>query len=290
MTNLVHGTYAWMVSDTAFKKCFGTEEFKAATLGLLNSALPGAGIIDVEFDPPELQGLSVESRKGVIDVLCKTKDSSFIIEMQNAQHSHFLERTVFYSSLYILNQSRKGEEWDFSLKDTFVISFLNFTLPVENWVASEYFHHYVTKEKRTGEKLPGSTEYLFFELKRFEKTELEVANDMEKWLYLLKHSGELSEMPESFTGEGFEAFEKAACISSYTSDEMLKYEKDMVTELDRKMELKETKERAYLEGREDGKAEGRAEGEANIAKALLASGMSADEISRITGLPQEAFC
>ena len=193
MEKFKQGTFAWMVSDTAFKKCFGTEGFKAATIGLLNSVLPGAGIVDVEFRPTEQQGLSTDDRKGIIDVLCITETSSFIIEMQNAQHSHFTERTVFYSSLYVLNQSEKGD-WDFSLRDTFVISFLNFNLPVAGWEQNEYLHHYVTTEKRTSEKLPGSTEYLFFELKRFEKSELEVANDMEKWLYLLKHPGEMSAM------------------------------------------------------------------------------------------------
>lgn len=280
MEKFKQGTFAWMVSDTAFKKCFGTEGFKAATIGLLNSVLPGAGIVDVEFRPTEQQGLSTDDRKGIIDVLCITETSSFIIEMQNAQHSHFTERTVFYSSLYVLNQSEKGD-WDFSLRDTFVISFLNFNLPVAGWEQNEYLHHYVTTEKRTSEKLPGSTEYLFFELKRFEKSELEVANDMEKWLYLLKHSGEMSAMPATFEGEGFDAFGKAALISGYTSEERIRYEKEMVTELDRKLELKETKENAFAEGR----AEGEVEGETKIIKCMLSSGMTSVEISKITGLP-----
>ena len=35
--------------DFAFKRIFGTEKYKAATIGLLNSIIEGVNIVDVEF-------------------------------------------------------------------------------------------------------------------------------------------------------------------------------------------------------------------------------------------------
>ena len=287
MEKILNGTYASMISDTAFKKCFGTEEFKEATIGLLNSVLPGAGITDVTFLPTELQGLSPKDRKGIIDVLCTTKTSSFIIEMQNASHSHFRERTVFYSSLFVLEQSRKGKDWNFVLNDTFVISFLNFSIPTMPLKSGEYLRHYVTKELTTDEKLPGSSEYLFFELTSFEKKESEVANDMEKWLYLLRNSGEMTHMPGAFEGKAFETFEKAALMAGYSQEEMIQYNKEMVTELDRKLELQEAKENAFNEGHAAGLEKGIEKERLNTARNMKSEGISVDVIGRVTGLTAE---
>jgi len=279
MNNLYKiGKYADMRSDLAFKRAFGTEEYKAATIGLLQSILPELGIIDVKFINTELQGLSTVDRKGVIDVLCECESGEFVIEMQKAGHSHFLQRTVFYAALDTLRQSKVGEEWQYDLKDAYIIAFLNFQEPA--FAGKDgYRFDYVTVEKVNGDKLPGSPEYHFFDLHKFDKPDNQCKDDVEKWLYLLRNSGELEEMPAGCEGDAFNAFEKAAIMSRYSPAEMYQYQKDMVTEIDRKLELKEV--------REKGLAEGRADAKQSIAKAMSDKGYPIAEIAQMTQLSEE---
>ena len=74
-----------------------------------------------------------------------------------------------------------------------------------------------------------------------------------------------------------------------------KHDKIMHNELDRLAENAFAREQGFAEGVAEGEARGEARGEAkgeakekaNIAKAMLARDYHTDEISRITGLPEE---
>lgn len=70
--------------DFAFKRIFGTEKYKAATIGLLNSIIPDKNIQEVSFINVEIPGMTEDGKKSFIDVLCTSDDgSTFICEMQN---------------------------------------------------------------------------------------------------------------------------------------------------------------------------------------------------------------
>ena len=106
----------------------------------------------------------------------------------------------------------------------------------------------------------------------------------------------------SWTGSG--RVWKIACeIARFSPEKRLRYEKEMITERDYRNILETAREDGFAEGEAKGKAEGLAEGEAKgladgeakgraakaaeIARAMLASGMEHSLISSLTGLSQE---
>lgn len=92
MRDFLNTRFADPTVDFAFKRIFGTEQYKDATLGLLDSLFPELHIADVSFPNTELLGETANSRKGFIDVLCVDGDGNeFIVEMQNARQ----EREVY---------------------------------------------------------------------------------------------------------------------------------------------------------------------------------------------------
>ena len=100
------------INDFAFKRIFGTEQYKDATIGLLNCLFTEINIVDVSFPNTEILGDTEDSRKGFIDVLCTdVKGNQFVIEMQNARQEFFRERTIYYSSKLITGQASVGK-WD----------------------------------------------------------------------------------------------------------------------------------------------------------------------------------
>ena len=77
----------------------------------------------------------------------------------------------------------------------------------------------------------------------------------------------------------------------FSPDKRLIYEKEMITERDYRNILETAREDGFAEGEAKGLAEGKAEGSAakaaEIARAMLASGMEHSLISSLTGLPEE---
>ena len=102
----------------------------------------------------------------------------------------------------------------------------------------------------------------------------------------------------SWTGSG--RVWKIACeIARFSPDKRLRYEKEMITERDYRNILETAREDGFAEGEAKGLAEGEAKGladgeakgraamAAEIARAMLASGMEHSLISSLTGLSQE---
>ena len=286
--------------DYAFKRIFGTEKYKDATIRLLNSLIADRKIVDVSYPNTEIIGPTGSSRKSAIDVLCEDQDGAkFIVEMQNAEQSHFMERTVFYASKVISMLAEPGREYDYSIPPSYVIAFINFKLGrIEgcNVDEGQYFLHYVTREDSLKGKLPGSTEYFFLGIDDFDKNEDELETYPEKWLYLLKHSKSFSGIPVSYKAdETFRTYFEACARAGFSKDEETRYTNAMMNEWDIANSKREACERAEAKGRAEGLAEGEAKGrtegaaekQSEIAKAMLQKNFPIDVIASVTGLSEK---
>ena len=274
--------------DFAFKRIFGTEKYKDATINLLNSFLTGHHVVDLTFLNSEIIGETGDSRKSAIDVLCEdVSGARFIVEMQTADQKHFLERAVFYSSKVISMTPPQGIAWDYAVPPTFVIAFLNFKIHLLDGVtpaSGRYLLHYVTKEESSGSKLPGSTEYYFFGLKDFDKKESELSTICEKWIYLLSNTETFVTVPEVFGDDAtFRTYFEAAERAGFTKEEKDQYTKDMMNDWD----IENAKNYACEKAEAKGRAEGKAEGKAEVAKAMQKEGIPIEVICRVTGLTEE---
>ena len=131
----------------------------------------------------------------------------------------------------------------------------------------------------------------FVELDRFTKGLEESEGTVEKWCYALKHMWKLHDLPDGLRQTVFERLFEACEIARFSPDKRLRYEKEMITERDYRNILETAREDGFAECEAKGLAEGKAEGSAakaaEIARAMLASGMDIPLISSLTGLPEE---
>ena len=135
----------------------------------------------------------------------------------------------------------------------------------------------------------------FVELDRFTKGLKESEGIIEKWCYALKHMWKLHGLPDGLRQTVFERLFEACEIARFSPDKRLRYEKEMITERDYRNILETAREDGFAEGEAKGLAEGLADGEAKgraakaaeIARAMLASGMEYSLISSLTGLSEE---
>ena len=297
--------------DFTFKRIFGTEKYKAATIGLLNSLITDHTIVDVKFLSSELIGETGDSRKAYIDVLCEDdRGEKFVVEMQKARQEHFRERALFYASKLISMMPPQGRAWNYSLTPSYVIAFLNFEMkqlgPDGDIPDDCYLLHYVTRDLTGGGKMPGSTEFFFLGTKDFIKLDRLPEDYPEKWLYLLGKTKFLKEIPAGYgDNDVFGTYFEACKRAGFNKEEEQSYITDMMNEWDIANAKREACERARAEGeakgREEGKAEGLAEGEAKgriegmtegkaeVAKNLLAFGIDIATIVKCTGLDTETI-
>ena len=302
--------YADPTVDFAFKRIFGTEKYKAATIGLLNSIIEGVNIVDVEFLNTELGRENADEKNCIIDVLAADRNGNrYIVEMQNAKQPTFLQRMVYYTSKVIAHLEGEVGVPEYNLRSTYAIAFLNFNAEAITEISGRYHLHYHTIESGCGNKLPSSPEYHFFDLKEFarifRKSSGEINNRTDYWLSLLIGSKEMDGMPDWAEGDkAYEAYFEASKVASFTPQETIKYDKDMMTERDRinsinyarqegeqaglQKGLKEGERKGREEGLMEGERKGRKEGELKkqreIALAFKAKGVDAGMIAACTGL------
>ena len=277
--------YADPTIDFAFKRIFGTERFKDATIGLLNSIIKDVNIVDVSFLNTEIIPENKDDKKCVIDILATDdKDNNFIVEMQNAKQVTFLERMVYYTSKVIAQLEGEVGSEEYNLHSTYAIAFLNFASEAVTGINGRYDLHYYTVDEASGHRLPASPEYHFFDLSAFKKISKGITNETDYWLSLLTGSKEMDRMPDWARGDkAYEASFEASTRANFTPEETIQYEKDMMTERDRINSINYAK----WEGVQEGKAEGKQQAQREIAMALKAKGIDADTIASCTGLSVE---
>ena len=290
--------YVNFYTDFAFKKLFGTEVNKDLLISFLNALLSGEEEIkDLTYLNTEHLGEHEEERKAVFDVYCvNEKGERFLVEMQKAEQRFFKDRSVYYSTFPIREQGPKGN-WNYELKAVYTIGILNFSFDDSD---PNYYHHEVKLvDMKTMKVFYDKLTYIYLEMPKFCKTENELENLFEKWLYAISHLPALMERPKALREAVFEKFFRVAEIACFTQQERVAYEGSLKNYRDW-YSIAETAEyrgweRGYnmglLEARAEARAKGRAEGR-NEAKRLIAEnmikmGMTVDDVCRITGLSME---
>ena len=219
------------------------------------------------------------------------------------------------------SRRQKSEEkyWNYFFKPVYVVSLLNYRIEHEDPTLRElktnpYVYRYNFREEETKECLKDGTMLIHVELAEFNKTAKELSGDMDKWLYALKNIGRFYERPENLDGPEMDMLYESAKITSFGSNDLLNIHRCLMNENDRIMYECQTRERniregreeglkigreeGRKEGREEGRKEGREEGRKEgreegrraamieMAKALLETGMSKEQIMSMTGLDE----
>ncbi len=276
------------LTDFGFKRIFGTPFNKALLIDFLNALLEGEReVSDVTYRNTEQLGANIEERRAVFDVYCQAKDGSrFIVEMQNVYQEFFKDRSIYYSTFPVAEQSKSGN-WNYELSPVYTIGILNFTFPEDKQGKNGVYKEVKLMDTKSKEVFYDKFTYIYVELACFHKELGELKTTLDKWLFALKNMQRLFSRPAELQGRVFEQLFSTAEIAKFNSNELRDYEQSSNAYRD----IKNGMDAARKEGREEGRAEGRAEGkkEASVmhARAMKTAGIAIDLISEITGLSKE---
>ena len=279
-------------TDWGFKRLFGQEFSKDLLISFLNDLFEGEfQVRDVSFKDKEQLADSKDLRGCIYDVYCETDEGKhFIVEMQNNWTVNFVNRTLCYASKAITNQREKEKSKDkpsfYEQVPVYVISFMNFSPHVGEEI-SQFKSDVMLREKNSEEPFTDKLRFIYLNLPYFTKKAEECVTDFEKWIYVLKHMTTLERIPFETQKKIFKRLAEVADSRCLSKEEMEKYEESQRQVDNYNLGMYS----AWLEGNEKGIKQGIEQGELakslDVAKNLLALGMSVSQIMQVTGLTKE---
>ena len=122
-------------------------------------------------------------------ILSSEEDNLIQVELQIAEQTGYIQRSLYYASGLIQHQLKVGESY-FQLTPIIQINILDFSLlPGENIVS-----RFLLKEKDSNTILTEDFQMIYVELPKFQKTEIEdLQTEADIWFYLLKNIKTLTE-------------------------------------------------------------------------------------------------
>ena len=286
-------------NDWAFKQVFGQEKNKNILISFLNAVFKNIQdeIVDVTFLKVETDTEIITLRQSIVDVLCKTIDGRhFIVEMQRASDTGFIQRAVEYASRVYLNQrtiekKSKNDRGEYGkMRPVIFLAIMEKTLFPEK---EAYLSHHQFRDIVTGEQDIKEMSFSFLELSKFHKHFEELKDDVDQWAYYFKKAKHIS--PEKLNkilsqgtifGEAYKVLEKSA----YSETQLLEYTRYELKEEEIETRVSDAKIEGEKIGIEKGRTEERAkadEEKREMALGMLSAGLSFEQVSKISGLSIE---
>ena len=261
-------------TDFGFKKLFGEEANKDLLIDFLNQLLPQHHqIATLKFRNPEIMGEMVHERKAIFDIHCEAQSGEkFIVEMQKAKVNFFKDRSLFYATIPIREQAKKGE-WDFRLTPVYMIAILDFQYDEQE--ERQKFLRSVKLKDQDGDVFYDKLTFKFIQMPLFTKGENELESHFDKWIYLLKKLESFDEIPKILDEPIFERAFEVAELAKMTPQQYEQYQESLLTYI----EVKEVVKTAEADGEKKKAFE--------IAKELKEDGFSSDKIMKYTGLSKD---
>ena len=225
-----------------------------------------------------------------VDIKAKNhKGEIIIVEIQNTSELYYLERVLYGVAKAITEHINLGNTYK-EVKKVYSISILYFDLGKgsdyiyvgqNSFVGLHTQDHLIisTKEKDTIVRKSPSEIFPTYILVRVNEFNKVAKSPLEEWVEYLKN-GVIS--PETQAPGLQEAREK---LKYYSMSDAERYAYD--EHINAIMIQNDVLGNARLEGMEEGRAEGRAEEKNNIARKMLANGLSIEQIALITGLTEQ---
>lgn len=271
-------------TDFAFKKVFGSEGSKAILLSFLNAfdffdgrhTITDLAIID-PYQAPKILGM----KDSYVDVKAKLDNgASVIIEMQILNMPGMEQRVLYNAAKAYSTQLLKGEAYDL-LNPVIALTITDFVMFDDSPVYKSAFR-LLEKERLT--QYGGDIELVFIELPKFKKGEEDLSSITDRWLYFIKNAGSLASVPATLgeSPELSQAFEIANQAGLSPEEEEAQHRRLDFIALQRGSIVLATRQ-----GLAQGLAQGREEAQLEIAKRLLAAGMTPQQAADITGVAIE---
>ena len=270
-------------TDFAFKRVFGSEQSKAVLIDFLNAVIDFGSerITDLTIVDPYQIPLLKGMKDSYVDVKAVlSNQSKVIIEIQVLNVEGFEQRVLYNAAKLYSTQLKKTDIYT-SLEPIIALTITDFVMFPD---IPKVISCWSLRKREFLLKYSDDIELVFIELPKFSKTEKELESIADKWIYFIKHAGELNFIPQSFTELPLrEAFEIAstACLSEEELEVQFK-RKDFI------WLQRGAREKAVKEGLALGIQQGIEQEKMEIARNMLRENVTADIISKCTGLSQEA--
>ncbi len=266
--------YFNLYTDFGFKKLFGEEASKDLLIDFLNQLLPQQHqIAQLSFKNPENLAETIDERKAIFDIYCESATGErFIVEMQKAKMQFFKDRSLFYSTSAIRQQSEKGV-WNFKLLPVYFIAILDFKYDEKE--EERKFRRDVCLKDQDGDIFYDKLYFKFLQMPLFNKTEDQLETHFDKWVYFLKHLEDFDHIPAILNEPIFQKGFEIAEVSHLDSDQYDAYLKSVLSY----NEAQATIDTAFMDGEKKKAME--------IAARMLTKGLDVATISEMTLLSIE---
>ncbi|MCL1490739.1 MAG: Rpn family recombination-promoting nuclease/putative transposase [Pseudanabaena sp. Salubria-1] len=240
------------LTDFGFKRLFGTEPNKNLLIDFLNVVLPPQHRVkDLTYRSTENLGNTPIDRKAVFDLYCESeKGEKFIVEMQKAKHNYFKDRSIYYASFPIQEQSQKGS-WNYKLEPIYTIGILDFIFDEDK--NDDSFLHVVKLKDQNCKVFYEKLKFIYLELPKFKKTIDQLNDHFDKWLFLLKHLPDLEDPPLPLQENVFLQLFEVAQIASFSQAERESYENSLKYYRDMNGVIETAREEGMAQGIQEGK-------------------------------------
>ena len=282
-TEGIQDKYINPYTDFGFKLLFGTAMNKELLISFLNALLfKEETVKDVTYLNAEHLDTQEYDRRAVFDVYCENeKGEKFLVEMQRGEQQFFKDRSVYYATFPIREQSQRGK-WDYELKAVYIIGILNYTF---NDTDGDYFHHEVKLvDLYTHKVFYDKLTFIYLEMPKFNKKEDELESMFDKWLFVLRNLSSLFERPRALQNRVFDRLFEAAEIAKFNPKELGEYWESLKNFRDWYSVMSTQLKKGREEGLKEGLEQGRKEECFNKAKKMKQAGIAYDVIAQVTGL------
>ena len=181
--------------DFAFKKIFGSEQSKEILISFLNAIIyDGEKIIEsLTITNPYNPRQIISLKETYLDIKATLNNGSIIvIEMQVAIMSGFNKRVAYNLAKAYANQLVTGEYYP-QLNPVIALTITDFILFQETKDVINKF--LFQEEKKKMKILEEELRLIFVELPKFQKKIDELKSLSDKWIYFLKETAHLQEIP-----------------------------------------------------------------------------------------------
>jgi predicted transposase/invertase (TIGR01784 family) len=174
----------------------------------------GNPIVDLTIVNP--YQISMGLRETCVDVKAKLKNSKMvIIKIEVHNQLGFGKRILFNWAKAYSTQLEKGETL-YKCRPVIVLTITDFARFENTEMESVAITYFKVLEKHHKEPyLEDDFELVFMELPKFNKTESQLSSITDKWLYFLKHAGDLKSIPQILGCE--QAIKQALSIANTAS-------------------------------------------------------------------------
>jgi predicted transposase/invertase (TIGR01784 family) len=238
-------------------------------------------VVSIEYETGELVPESIDLKNTTVDIRCTDNyGRQFIVEMQMNWTESFKSQVLFNASKTYARLLESGQKYK-ALNIVYSINFVNDIIYHSPKMQDKYYHHYGIADLQDVENRMYGMEFVFIELPKFKPHSRSARKLHELWLrFLTEVNGNTDEVSaELLSDENIREAVQYSETGAYSKSQLLAYQKMKMIVMDECSRMSDSEEK--------GIAKGIVEERERIAVNALKSGMSPEDVGKLTGMSPE---